>query len=220
MEIKLAPSMLAADFTRLGEQIRECETAGAPWLHIDVMDGIFVPNISFGTVAYEGLRKISNMFFDVHLMITEPERYIDRFIKSGADGVTFHIEATKKPDECIDIIKSAGKKAAAAICPETPVSAIEPYLDRLDMALVMSVHPGYGGQKLIPSCVRKVEDVRRMAVRETARKILIEVDGGVSASNIREIADAGARVFVVGSAFFGQKDRRAAMKGFQEALDA
>ena len=111
MEIKLAPSMLAADFTRLGEQIRECETAGAPWLHIDVMDGIFVPNISFGTVAYEGLRKISNIFFDVHLMITEPERYIDRFIKSGADGVTFHIEATKKPDECIDIIKSAGKKA-------------------------------------------------------------------------------------------------------------
>lgn len=198
MEIKLAPSMLAADFTRLGEQIRECETAGAPWLHIDVMDGIFVPNISFGTVAYEGLRKISNMFFDVHLMITEPERYIDRFIKSGADGVTFHIEATKKPDECIDIIKSAGKKAAAAICPETPVSAIEPYLDKLDMALVMSVHPGYGGQSYISEVNDKIRALRKLGVD----RLDVQVDGGIYKENIKNVTDCGANVIVAGTAVF------------------
>ncbi len=198
MEIKLAPSMLAADFTRLGEQIRECETAGAPWLHIDVMDGIFVPNISFGTVAYEGLRKISNMFFDVHLMITEPERYIDRFIQSGADGVTFHIEATKKPDECIDIIKSAGKKAAAAICPETPVSAIEPYLDKLDMALVMSVHPGYGGQSYISEVNDKIRALRKLG----GDRLDVQVDGGIYKENIKSVTDCGANVIVAGTAVF------------------
>lgn len=195
---KLAPSILAADFSRLGEEVAKCEKSGAQWLHIDVMDGIFVPNLSFGMIVCDALRDKCNMFFDVHLMITEPERYIDRFIKSGADGVTFHIEATKKPEECINIIKSAGKKAGISICPETPVSAIEPYLDMVDMALVMSVHPGYGGQSYITDVNEKITEIRR----RKGENFDIEVDGGIYASNIKSVADCGANVIVAGTAVF------------------
>ncbi len=197
-EIKIAPSILSADFTKLGEDVKLCENAGVPWLHIDVMDGIFVPNISFGAVIYEKLRKVSNLFFDVHLMITQPERYIERFINAGADSVTFHIEATDKPDECVEIIRSYGKKVGISICPETSVDSIKPYLDKVDMVLVMSVHPGYGGQSYIEAVNPKISEIRRLM----GEGFDIQVDGGIYKENIKSVVDCGANVLVAGTAVF------------------
>lgn len=197
-EFILAPSILSADFTKLGSDVKVVEDAGVKWLHIDVMDGIFVPNISFGTVVYEGLRKESNLFFDVHLMITEPERYIERFIKSGADGVTFHVEATKEVEKCIEIIKSHGKKVGISICPETPVSEIEKYLDMVDMVLVMSVHPGYGGQSYIEDVNAKIKELYNLS----NGRYDIQVDGGIYKENIKSVVDCGANIIVAGTAVF------------------
>lgn len=204
----LAPSILAADFGILAEQIKEAENAGAKWLHIDVMDGHFVPNISFAMPVIKSIRKYTDMFFDVHLMITEPERYIDDFIDSGADGITFHIEATDKPGECIDMIKRRGKRAGISIKPDTPVSAIEKYLDEIDMVLVMSVEPGYGGQKYI----EKVNDKVRYIRKKMGKDFNIEVDGGVTAQNIDSVLEAGVNVVVAGTAVFND-DIEGSVKG-------
>lgn len=199
MEIILSPSLLAADFGKLAVQIKEAEEAGAKFLHLDVMDGIFVPNISFGLPVIEALRKYSDMVFDVHLMITEPERYIDRFIDAGADIVTFHAEATKKIDECIEMIHSRGKKAGLAISPNTPADVVYPYLDKLDMVLCMTVEPGYGGQKYMPDMEPKIRAVRDKAGND----MLVQVDGGIGAKNIMAPINAGANVIVAGTAVFG-----------------
>ncbi len=199
MEIILSPSVLACDFGILKEQIVEAEKAGAKYMHLDVMDGRFVPNISFGIPVVESLRKYSNTVFDVHLMIVEPEKYIDKFIDAGADIVTFHVEATDKPFECIEMIKARGKKAGIAISPKTPAEAVAPYIDKVDMVLCMTVEPGYGGQKYMEDMEPKISKIREMAGPE----LDIEVDGGIGAKNILRPINAGANVIVAGTAVFG-----------------
>jgi ribulose-phosphate 3-epimerase len=194
----LSPSILAADFGCLAEQIKRAENAGAQWLHIDVMDGHFVPNISFAMPVIKSIRKYTDMFFDVHLMITEPERYIDEFINSGADGVTFHIEATENPKKCIEMIKQRGKRVGISLNPKTDVSAIEEYLDDVDMVLVMSVEPGYGGQKYIDGVNDKIKYIRE----KKGADFDIEVDGGINAENIDVAINAGANIIVAGTAVF------------------
>ncbi len=197
-QIILAPSLLAADFGCVGKQLKEAEEAGVKWFHVDVMDGMFVPNLGIGMDMTASLRKHSDKFFDVHLMIVQPERYIERFIKAGADGISFHVEATEKVDECIEIIRKCGKKVGLAINPDTSIDKLLPYIDKIDMALLMTVFPGYGGQKYITDVNAKIKALREIVGEEFD----IEVDGGVNQSTIAMAKEAGANIMVAGTAVF------------------
>ena len=197
----LSPSILSADFSRLGEQIKELDEAGAQYVHIDVMDGMFVPSISFGMPVIRAIRACTDRIFYVHLMIEEPGRYIDEFAEAGADLITVHAESCRHLDRTIEKIKEKGLLAGVAINPATPVSAISCVLEKVDMVLVMTVNPGFGGQKLIPYTVEKVRELRKI-VDEKGLKTDIEVDGGVNLSNVEELMDAGANIIVAGSAIF------------------
>lgn len=197
----ISPSVLAADFSRLGDEVKKVYDAGAQYIHLDVMDGCFVPNISFGPPVISSLRKVSDIFFDVHLMIVKPERYIDDYVKAGADLITFHYESCENPEAVVKQIKAHGIKACVAIKPATPADVLFPLLSSLDMVLVMTVEPGFGGQKLIPETLEKVKEIRRYADKNGI-SMDIQVDGGVTADNVSETVQAGANVIVAGSAVF------------------
>jgi len=199
--IKIAPSVLSADFSRLGEHIMQLEAYGADMIHIDVMDGMFVPNISFGVPIIKSIRKLTKLPFDVHLMIEEPSRYIEDFAQAGADIITVHYETDRHIDRTINYIKSFGVKAGIALNPATPVDCIKHLISNLDMVLIMSVNPGFGGQKYIKYCSGKIKEVRALSDKYN-KDIMIQVDGGIDGSNISEVVSCGANVIVAGSAVF------------------
>lgn len=208
--IKISPSVLACDFIKLGEEVADIERAGADMVHLDVMDGRFVTNISFGLPVIEALRKKSEMVFDVHLMIVEPELYAKRFIDAGADIVTFHYEATEDPAALLDLISENGAMAAISIKPGTPAEAVFPYLEKCDMVLVMTVEPGYGGQALIPETLDKVKAIRE-EITKRGLNVYVQVDGGITVDNASAAIAAGADILVAGSSVFKAKDRKEAI---------
>ncbi|CAJ1002077.1 MAG: ribulose-phosphate 3-epimerase [Brevibacillus sp.] len=209
--VKIAPSILSADFARLGEEIRDVERGGADWIHVDVMDGRFVPNITIGPLIVEAIRPVTKLPLDVHLMIEEPDRYIPQFAKSGADWITVHQEACRHLHRTLYLIKEQGVKAGVVLNPATPLVTIESVLEDLDMVLLMTVNPGFGGQKFIHSVVPKIKELRRMLDERGLNHVEIEVDGGVNAQTARLCEEAGATVLVAGSAVFNQSDRAQAI---------
>lgn len=215
---RIAPSILSADGSRLGEEILAVEKAGADWIHVDVMDGNFVPNITMGPPIIASLRKITKLPFDVHLMIADPDRYIESFQKAGADIITVHAEAAGHLHRTVDLIKSLGLKAGVSLNPATPLSRIEEIIHYIDLLLIMSVNPGFGGQQFIGTSLDKISRARKM-LDTMLDKIILEVDGGVNLKNIGDIAKAGADVMVAGAAVFGTKDYQKTITDLKSAAE-
>ena len=207
----MAPSILSADFSRLGEEIRAVEKAGADIIHVDVMDGHFVPNITIGPPVVASVRKITDLPLDVHLMISDADKYIDDFARAGADWITVHVEACPHLHRTVSRIKELGKKAGAVLNPATPLGTLDEILADVDLVMLMSVNPGFGGQSFIRSSLKKIKVLRNM-IEERGLEVGIEVDGGVSPATIEEVAGAGANIFVAGSAIFGQQDYEKVIK--------
>ena len=203
---KLAPSVLSADFGDLRGAMDICKKGGAHWIHIDVMDNQFVPNLTIGPPVVKSLRKYTDKFLDVHMMVVEPEKLVEPFARAGADGITFHVEAAENPNEVIDLIKSTGKQVGISLKPGTPLSSIEPFLDKVDLVLIMTVEPGFGGQGYLPGSSDRIKKLKSRLNEMCLDRVLIEVDGGVKLNNMKEVVEAGADVLVAGSAVFGVKD--------------
>ena len=216
--IKLSPSILSADFAKLGADVEEIKVGGADYVHVDVMDGLFVPNISIGLPVVKSLRKATDMFLDVHLMIDRPHRYVEEFCKAGADLVVFHVEADQPQDvqKAIDLVKAQGKKVGLALKPKTPASVIIPYIDQLDLVLVMTVEPGFGGQSFMHDMLPKISEIKQM-LNDVNPDCELEVDGGVDPTTAPLCKKAGANVLVAGSAVFKHADRAAAIRNIRES---
>ena len=211
-KIIIAPSILSADFSKLGREIKAVEAAGADWIHIDVMDGRFVPNITIGPTVVKSIRPATGLIFDVHLMISNPGKYIEYFAKAGSDIITFHSEAEEDPEEIIRLIRFYDKKVGISIKPKTPVGSIEKILPLVDMVLIMTVEPGFGGQSFISDCLPKIEELRKIFKKD------IEVDGGINEDTARDCVKRGANVLVAGNFVFNAKDYSSAIKKLKEAL--
>ena len=209
-KILVAPSLLSADFSNLGKDIKRAEKAGADWFHIDVMDGHFVPNITIGPVVVKDIKKVTALPLDVHLMISDPKGYVEPFAKAGSDYITFHIEAVKDPEGIIRLIKSFGKKAGISIKPRTGVAEIRPLLEKVDLVLIMSVEPGFGGQKFIESAVPKIRELRKIYKGD------ISIDGGINDENAAKVVEAGVNILVAGNYLFSAKDLTEAMRRLRE----
>ncbi|RKY99828.1 MAG: ribulose-phosphate 3-epimerase [Candidatus Hydrothermota bacterium] len=214
MSVIVSPSILSADFSRLEKEIRDVELGGAEWLHLDVMDGVFVPNLTFGPIIVAAIDKLTGLFLDVHLMIIQPRRFIEQFVEAGGDLITFHIEAENDVTETIKLVKDSGAKVGISLNPPTPVDKVVPYLEFIDLVLVMSVNPGFAGQRFLPDVLKKVEFLRNY--REWHKlSYLIEIDGGINLETGKLAVAAGVDVLVSASFIFGSKDRRAAIQGLK-----
>ena len=215
-EFKLAPSILSADFSNLKTALNQCEEGGAHWVHVDVMDNQFVPNLTIGPPVVKSIRPKTEKFIDVHMMVIDPEKLVEPFARAGADNITFHIEATDDPEGIIELIKSCGCKAGVSIKPKTPLQDIIPILNKVDVILVMSVDPGFGGQGFLPGSSERVSKTKKLLVDNCLNRVLIEVDGGVKLHNAKEVIEAGADVLVAGSEVFNSDDPVQTIKDFYQ----